>query len=369
MVIVDQVCWNEMNHTGDISTRCEDPFLASLESGFRYKLYQWEHFPVDMVFDDWVNIPKVINNSGFGIEIQEETQSTESENCVLSHSYENNFQSEDDLEKIKTPRITHNEAETEKRLAMAHEIFDGILEVRARGMDPYLSLWDPLSMWMSVEDALFAMIDKPELIHGILKRMTDGYLSMLDQMEEQGLLSTQESQSTIHCSGAYTDELPKKGYDKENPRCQDLWTFGLAQMLGTVSPVMYDEFEIQYASKICERFGLVYYGCCDPLDKKIEQVRKLPNVRKISMSPWADHRNGANEIGGDFVFSSKPNPANLAMTSFDSGLIRKELSDIKQVCDDNGTPLEFILKDLSTVKHQPERVDEWAKIAMEVAEG
>ena len=369
MVMIDQVCWNEMDHSGEMTNHCEDPFLASLESTFRRKLYQWEHFPVDMVFDNWVNIPKAISNTQFGIEVQEDTQAFEQGNEVFSHNYENLFQTEEDLERIKTPVITHNSAETEKRLTMAHDIFDGILDVRAQGMTPYLSLWDPISTWMSVEDALFAMIDKPELIHGMLQRMTDGYLSMLDQLEDQGLLCSQKSQSIIHCTGAYSDELPADGYDSEKPRCQDLWCFGLAQILGSVSPAMYEEFETQYASKILERFGLVYYGCCEPLDKKMEQVRKTPKVRKISMSPWADHQNGAAKIGKDFVFSSKPNPANVAMSSFDSNLIRKELTDIKKVCDDNGTPVEFILKDLSTVKHKPERLDKWAKIAMEIVDG
>jgi hypothetical protein len=64
--------------------------------------------------------------------------------------------------------------------------------------------------------------------------------------------------------------------------------FGLAQMFSTVSPRMFKEFEVDYASRICERFGLVYYGCCDPLDGKMTQVRQIPNVRKVSMSPWTN---------------------------------------------------------------------------------
>jgi len=59
----------------------------------------------------------------------------------------------------------------------------------------------------------------------------------------------------------------------------------LPQILGSVSPDMYDEFEITYAKPVCERFGLVYYGCCEPLHNKMDQVRRLPNVRKVSMGP------------------------------------------------------------------------------------
>ena len=57
---------------------------------------------------------------------------------------------------------------------------------------------------------------------------------------------------------------------------------------------------------------MVYYGCCDPLDGKMNEVRMIPNVRKISMSPWVNEERGATEIGCDFVYSRKPNPAFLA---------------------------------------------------------
>ena len=41
-----------------------------------------------------------------------------------------------------------------QRLAEAHEIFDGLLEVRLEGLDPYLSLWDPITTWMGIQAAL-----------------------------------------------------------------------------------------------------------------------------------------------------------------------------------------------------------------------
>jgi hypothetical protein len=132
---------------------------------------------------------------------------------------------------------------------------------------------------------------------------------------------------------------------------------------------MFQEFEVDYASRICERFGLVYYGCCDPLDKKMKQVRMIPHVRKVSMSPWVDQARGAAEIGRDFVFSRKPSPALLAFDPFDPAEIRRDLNATVQVCLENDCPLEFILKDISTVRYQPERLFQWAEIAMQVVEG
>jgi hypothetical protein len=232
-------------------------------------------------------------------------------------------------------------------------------------MEPPLTLWDPISTWMGVENALYALVDQPELIHGILARMTDGYVSTLDQLEEQALLC--EPQSLIHCTGAYADELPASDYEPSKPRAEDIWAAGLAQMFSTVSPDTFKEFEVDYISGLCERFGLVYYGCCDPLDGKMAEVRMIPNVRKVSMSPWVDEELGAAEIGTDYVYSRKPNPAFLAWDPFPADQVRDHLVATREACERHGCPLEFILKDISTVRYEPERLFEWSRIAMEVS--
>lgn len=367
MVMIDQVCWHEMNVDDELTLRCQDAECREYEQFLRRVLFQWRHFPVDMVVESFIRVPKAITNSGFGVGSQEDILVLDPHNDVVSHHYNNQFQSLDDLEKVQTPQIAHNPAETERRLEVAHELFDGLLEVRAWGYDPYLSLWDPISTWMGVENALYALVDHPDLMHGLVGRMTEGYLSMLDQLEAGGLLCG--PQSLIHCTGAFTDELPKPRYDPDHWRTQDMWMFGLAQMFSTVSPRMFQEYEVEYASRICERFGLVYYGCCDPLDRKMKQVRMIPNVRKVSMSPWVDQERGASEIGGDFVFSRKPNPALLAFDPFDAELVRKDLQATVDLCARAGCPLELILKDISTVRYEPGRLFAWAKIAMQVVEG
>jgi hypothetical protein len=365
MVMIDQVCWNEMNIGDELALRCTDSDCRYYESRLRGTLYQWKHFPVDMVVDPFVLVPKAVNNTGFGINVQEHVSVTDPTNGVVGHKFDNQFRTEDDLEKIKVPKITHDEAETAHRQAVGNELLGGLLEVRMAGVDPYLSLWDPIATWMGVENALYAIVDQPELMHKLLGRMTDGYMSMLDQLERQGLFCP--PQGLIHCTGAYTDELPAAGFNPDKPRAKDIWMFQLAQMLATVSPDMFQEFEVQYTHRICERFGLVYYGCCDPLDRKMKQVRMIPKVRKVSMSPWVDQERGAAEIGRNYVYSRKPSPAFLSPDNFDPDQVRADLQATRDVCRRNGCPLEFILKDVSTVRYQPQRLFDWARIAMEVA--
>jgi hypothetical protein len=364
MVMIDQVCWNEMNVDDELTLRCDDRECRGYENRLRRTLFQWKHFPVDMVVEPFVRVRKAIHNSGFGVSVREETSVTDPTSDIVGHMYRNQFQTDDDLEKVRAPRITHDESETARRLAVAGELFDGLLEARPWGADPYLSLWDPISTWMGVEGLLYGLIDRPEFMHRLVGRMTDGYLGMLDQLEAQGLLCG--PQSLIHCTGAYTDDLPAPDYDPSRPRTKDLWMFGLAQMFSTVSPQMFKEFEVDYAGRICGRFGLVYYGCCDPLDGKMAEVRQIPNVRKVSMSPWVNEERGAEQIGRDFVYSRKPSPAILAHDRFDAGRVREGLLETRRICHRHGCPLEFILKDISTVRYDPRRLFQWAEIAMEV---
>jgi hypothetical protein len=366
MVMIDQVCWNEMNVGDELTLRCTDPECRSYEETLRRTIFQWKHFPVDMVVDPFFRVPRAITNTGFGVDAQENVSVSDPTNQVVGHWYKNVFQHDDDLEKVKIPQISDNPAENDRRMAVAHELFDGLLEVRLWGYDPYLSIWDPISTWMGVEQALFAIVDRPAFVHKLVNRLTEGYLSMLEQLEDQGLLCG--PQSLIHCTGAYTDELPAPGYNPAKPRMKDMWMFGLAQMFSTVSPKMFKEFEVDYASRICARFGLVYYGCCDPLDKKMKQVRMIPNVRKISMSPWVDEERGAAEIGRDYVYSRKPTPALLAHDTFDPELVREHLVATRNACEKYKCPLEYILKDISTVRYEPERLFKWGQIAMEVAD-
>ena len=367
MVMIDQVCWNEMNLDEELTLCCVDPECRGWEERLRLILYQWRHFPVDMVVEPFVRVSKAIHNTGFGVAVRQEIAVTDPTSAVVGHKFVNQFLTDEDLVKIQMPRISHNAAETARRLAAAGELFEGLLEVRPWGADPYLSLWDPISTWMGVEGALYALVDTPEFMHKLVGRVTDGYMTMLDQLEQQGLLCG--PQSLVHCTGAYTDELPAPGYDPARPRTRDMWMFGLAQMLSTVSPEMFREFEVDYASRICARFGLVYYGCCDPLDRKMKEVRMIPNVRKVSMSPWVDQHRGAAEIGADFVYSRKPSPALLAGDRLDPAQVREDLLATRSVCRRHGCPLEYILKDISTVRYQPQRLFEWARIAMEVACG
>ena len=367
MVMIDQIPWHEMNVDDELTLRTADDFYQRLETRLRRTLYKWRHMRADMVVEPHVDVPKAITGAHLGISAEEDRSALDPENDVVGHLYHDQLQTEEDLEKIKMPRVTLDEQATRRAYERAMEAFDGILKVRMQGMHPSYAFWDRIAEWHGVEASLIDLVDRPDFLHKMISRITTGYHRMLDQLEEKGLLGY--PMATVHCTGAYTTELPAPGYDPDYVRANDLWTFGMAQIFSSVSPAMHKEFELDYVYPWYQRFGLGYYGCCEPLDNKIDVVRTIPNLRKISMSPWVDVRRGAEQIGEDFVFSRKPSPAFVATDSMDEERVRADLQEAYDACRATGTPVEFTLKDISTVRYEPSRLWRWAEIAKEVVSG
>jgi hypothetical protein len=392
MVAIDQLPWHELaDGEPSLAVHCEHPFARGYEIGFRRTLYAFEHMRADMVVDGEVLVPRVIHaEGGFGISMQQEIAAIDPRNEIVAHRYIDQLQDPGDVTRIRRPRIVHDPDTTRLLEESAREIFEGVLPVRVQGWVPGLgqwpgfdaepamrdlanpwpadtllagfNLWDIIAEWRSVGVILLDLVDRPEHMHAIIGNLTDAYLGALEDMESQGLLGW--GQGTIHCSPAYTDELPHDGFDPGCPRAGDLWTMGMAQILTSVSPTMFRDFEVDYARRWYARFGLGYYGCCDVLDERIDIIRTIPNVRKISMSPWANAERGAESIGRDFVFSGKPNPAYLARDSWEPEAVERDLRATIEACRRHGTPLELLLKDVSTIRYKPGHLREWVDIAM-----
>jgi len=145
-----------------------------------------------------------------------------------------------------------------------------------------------------------------------------------------------------------------------------LWGSATAQIFVGVSPEMHWEFALQHEMRWLERWGLTYYGCCEPLDVKMDIMRRIPNLRKISMSQWIDVERAVREVGTNYVFSRKPTPAVLAEDDWRPELARQQLREF--LVKARGCHIEIIMKDISTVRYQPQRLWEWERMAMELAE-
>ena len=344
---------------------CTDPFLRRQELVLRRLLYQWEHQAGDMVFEAAVHAPIAIRDSGFGIEARAENP----DHWFGASRYLAVIVSEDDVEKIQTPQISIDREETERQYQEYSELYDGILEVRRTGcQDFWFSIFDTYIQWRGLEQAFLDMTDRPEWLHRVMDRMTRGHIAQIEALERQGALSLNNGNVRIGSQGfGFTDELPQSDFDGEHVRIRDLWGHASTQIFADVSPAMHEEFALQYEAQLLTRFGLSSYGCCEPLHRKVDIIRKhLPNLRCISMSPWVDVEAGAAAVGKDLVFAYKPNPAIMAGDSWDIGRVRADLRTVLEKT--RGCAVAILMKDLHTCNGHPERMWQWARTAVEVAE-
>jgi hypothetical protein len=199
---------------------------------------------------------------------------------------------------------------------------------------------------------------RPAFMHETARRFAEIGKAMFSQLLELGLLDTQPL--ILHCTPALARELPAPDYNG-TLRPKDVWGRFSAQIFCAVSPEMHDEFDLAYNQEIFGECGLAYYGCCEPLDRKIDILRKrFPNLRKVSITPWANPERGAEAIGGDYVMAAKPNPAFVNSPRFDPEPVEAEVRRYVEACKRNGTTCELVLKDISTIANRPENLTEWA---------
>lgn len=164
------------------------------------------------------------------------------------------MKTEEDVGKIQNLNLSVDIQTSREWADISQFIFDGILPVRqAGGANIKLQIWDILSEFMGVENIYFDLADRPDFIHQIMNRMTQATLNGIHQANNLGL--------------------------------------------------------IPYAKQLAANFGMLYYGCCERLDDRLAIVQTIPNIKKISCSPWSNKENFAANLNPKIIMSNKPSPA------------------------------------------------------------
>ena len=356
------------HETGDkIKLECEGEDARAQEWGLRNRIYKWENLRDDSVWDNTVLCPIVMADLSGGYGIEEDA--TRPDHVFGSRHFNQVIADGDAPERISMPKITVDWEETQRRYDALCDLYDGILEVRKTGVyGHWFAIMDDFITWRGIEQTFIDMLDRPEWIHSWLDRMCTFQIKLHDQYEAQNVLSLNNHGVWTGSGGlGCTDLLPSDDFVPGHVRTIDQWGHATTQIFSEVSPAMHEEFAIRYEKRYLARFGLSNYGCCEPLERKVDLIlENIPNVRKISMSPKADVASGAEAIGRKTVFSWKPNPTMIGMPTWDPDFIRRELRDALEKTRD--CVVEIVMKDLHTCCGEVHRMTEWIKIAKELAE-
>ena len=356
-------CWQEV--LPDEKLECEDPFFRQYERTLRFAVYQ-DRIGDDYVIEPWLTVQAVYATpagpSRWGPEIRF-IPSTEKRGAW---KFDPAIKTEADLDKMVTPRHAIDEAATARSLAKLTDAIGDILQVTL-SRAPNLRVWradisTDLVQLRGLEQFMLDMMDRPEWLHRLLAFMRDGILRVHEQAEAAGDLRLCDHENQAM---PYALELPGPAANGSPVKRNQLWTFMASQETTLVSPRMFEEFMLQYQIPIMAKFGLVAYGCCENLTHKIDCLRKVPNLRRIAVTPWADVRACAEQIGRDYVFSWRPSPAEAICMGFEPDRVRRIIREGMEAA--KGCHVDVTLKDVETVRGRFEDLVEWTRIVRDVA--
>lgn len=243
----------------------------------------------------------------------------------------------------------------EKKLgwkAFVEEIVGDILPVKMEAGFFGIGLTCHVVRIMGMETMLYSMIDYHDEFHDMMKRLTDDYVSYLKWMEGEELLVLNNDVSGVGMGTfGFTRDLPKK--DSAGSRrisSTDMWGLMDSQETVTISPDMYGEFFFPYYDEVSKHFGLLNYGCCEPMEKIwAKYISRFQNLRKVSISPWCDEEYMGEALRGTkVIYHRKPSPNYIGVgEALDEGAFSEHI--LKTIRCARGCKLEFSFRDIYTL--------------------
>ncbi len=282
-----------------------------------------------------------------------------------SYIWEAPIKSLKDLSKMKMPHIEIDFKTTQQTVDLAGEVFGGLLKVNLKGRwwQTFGFTYD-IARLLGLNEMFMYFYDNPELIQQTMSILKQGYEKKIEFIEQNNLLSLNNDRSYFGSGGlGYSDELPSKDFNAKNVRLIDMWGFAESQETSSVSPEMFEKFVFKYQLPILKRFGLTYYGCCEPLNKRWDIIKNIPNLRKVSVSHWADKEKMVEQLQDKYIYALKPTPADLAVPEVNKDYVRENIKKYLDIT--KGCVLEIVMKDNHTLGRNPNNLINWVKIVRE----
>jgi hypothetical protein len=347
---------------------CADPFYRHYELWLRNRIFH-ETLGDDTIQEPWITVraahrvPAACQDGAtWGIAYERERRA-ESGAWVTAPSVSRPA----DLARLVAAPHAIDGEETTLRADKLREAVGDVLTVnvsRAPFYECYggSDLCEALTYLMGVGNLMLYLREQPELVRAALVFMRDAVLAQYRQAEAAGDWGRTDN---FNMGMPYARELPDPRANCYGAPRKELWFFTCAQAFTLVSPRMFEEFMLNYQLPIMAEFGLTSYACCEDVTHKIKALRKVPNLRRIGVPPVSNLAQCAEQIGTDYVLSWKPNPA-LVGCGFEEDVVRKVMRAGLHAT--RGCVVDIMLKDVSTVEGQPERLKQWTQIARELVE-
>lgn len=213
---------------------------------------------------------------------------------------------------------------------------------------------------------MYDLYDEPEKVHELIKILLQGTMEKLDFLESNNLLSLNNDGTFVGSGGiGFTSELQPTGFNGQ-VATKDMWGLAESQITVGVSPSMFEEFIFPYQKTLMERFGLTCYACCESMNDRFDIVKSVKNLRRVSVSPWANREIMSEKLNDNYIYSLKPSPSYIATNTINEELIRNDIKSALKITRKNH--VELVMKDNHTLGINPENIKRWVQIAREEME-
>lgn len=337
---------------------CQHPATRDIERQCRYLLYKLT-VGDDEIFPPWWPVRAVFRCTTehvWGLPGRTSVGTTE----LGGFKYDHPIKDPADYERITVPDFEYDAQATERAAAQTAEILGEAMPVRVEGVPPLHPLlqvyWEHLrGMGPMMEDLAF----HPELCHRLMAKLTEGVLRAMRRAEEARVLTSNHHEPMI-CSD------PVNGARDDEPvGLHQMWSGANSQEFDTVGPAMFEEFLLNYQKVVLSSFGRTWYGCCENLTTKIRQVLSIPNLRVFVCSFWTDLDKVIEEVGRDYCIMWRQSAAQVTLPD-DLSEHRAHLERGLRALQ--GYYYQVVLREIETVKNDPDRLRQWARLAISMAE-
>ncbi|MEG0702388.1 MAG: hypothetical protein RR449_02305 [Christensenella sp.] len=352
---------------------CENPYLKNVEKTFLQAIKQYEFVQDDIVIENYFQLAWRVIRSDYGVKIVEH-------HADDSMGYMSNFPiaTPEDMEKLK-PRTFY--VDRERTLGMKQtleDIFGDILPVRVGnydnffpdfGFNPFCGNNAPvitmdLFKLVGNDNLMFWPYDYPEALTKLMDFLMEDRRRFVKWLQDEKIMALNTDNQFAGPSGyGYVSELPNASSGAV-PTPKNCWTWVESQETNLYSPDMFGELFLPYLAEYANMFGLVSYGCCEPVDDRIDLVKKaMPGLRTVSVSGWNNFESVAESLGKDYVYCRKPNPAYISGADRNWDGMKKDIERTWN-CTKN-QPVEFVVRDVYDIAEDMARIPEWVKMTKE----
>lgn len=339
--------------------QCEDPLARRIEERLLHNFYNMQVLDDDKVVAPYFGVWWDMELIPWGFDIKKEVAS---DGGLGQHFIEQVEDLGEEIDKFQPSKFRLKVDETNEYFKAAEDAFGDILPVKHVGRSMTCWLTQDLVHVMGMQNMCLALCEYPDEVAQVLGQLADDYLKFFEEWRDSGLLyPTAGYEECNQGSICLTDELPSEGPVDLN----QIWLHMDSQETINVSQEMFESLVWDAYKKVAERFGLVSFGCCDPLERLWPCLSQLENLRKASISPWTDEAYMGEALAGSkIIYHRKPSPNFLGVyEKLDEDAWREHINTTLKYA--KNCKVELTIRDVYTIHNNVDKAKRCVQIMRE----